>query len=363
VTWLIRYADREDQLLVFLQQKHVDWLTACTVQEFQWPSILVDTFMMWPLYGTVALSQHQWVVVPDLLRNPFAFVPSTANITVKVRQPRCCHQFWQTPWSLSHQANCATNMLLDMEQIIYSWSLFFAHFEWCLAICPKFFKVSSNRCTICNCSAMYLELPWLLCWNSGPIRLLGGMTNVAVVPLPQTFMCLPQKHDDGFFTISNEQTELPVTYHMHSGRLWKPPWHVPVKQEINRLQTTDFGRSWQYKASVSALPSLFVGLLQCFSDQITFHIGLCNELDLLDTSLSFHWDPGGAKLFHRLGGKPKLKKGGMSVYTLGLLTDAAHMKLVTHIVANTNLNSDMLVTTKLTNVMLSSKAHHFPWDP
>jgi hypothetical protein len=135
------------------------------------------------------------------------------------------------------------------------------------------------------------------------------MTNVAVVPLPQTFMCLPQKHDDGFFTISNEQTELPVTYHMHSGRLWKPPWHVPVKQEINRLQTTDFGRSWQYKASVSALPSLLVGLLQSFSDQITFHIGLCNGLDLSDTSLSFHWDPGGAKLFHRLGGKPKLKKG------------------------------------------------------
>jgi hypothetical protein len=230
VTWLIHYVDREDQLLVFLQQKqHVDWLTTCTVQEFQWQSLLVATCIMWLLYGTVAPSQHQWVVVPDLLHNHFAFVPSSTNITVKVRQQRCCHQFWQTPWSLSHQTNCAANMLLGMEEIIYSWSLFVAHLEWCLAICFKFFKVSSNRCTICNCSAIYLEIPWLLCWKFRPIRLLGGMTKVAVVPLPQTFICLPQKHDDGFFTISNEQTELPVTYHMHYGRLWTPPWHVPVK--------------------------------------------------------------------------------------------------------------------------------------
>ena len=71
--------------------------------------------------------------------------------------------------------------------------------------------------------------------------------------------------------------------------------------------------------------------------------------------LQVPWDPGGTEIFHRLGGKPKLKKGGMSVYTLGLLTVAAHMKLVTHIAADTNLNSDMLVTTKLTNVMLSSR--------
>ena len=106
---------------------------------------------------------------------------------------------------------------------------------------------------------------------------------------------------------------------------------------------------------MSAIPSLLIGLLQSFSDQIAFHSRLCSGLDLPDTSLSFHWDPGGAKLFHRLGGKPKLKKGGMSVYTLGLLTVAAHMKLVTHIAADTNLNSDMLVTTKLTNVMLSSR--------
>jgi hypothetical protein len=101
--------------------------------------------------------------------------------------------------------------------------------------------------------------------------------------------------------------------------IWKPPWHVPVQQEISRLQTTDFGRSWQYKASVSAIPSLLVELLQSFHDQIAFHSGLCSGLDLPNTSLSFHWDLGGAKLIHRLGGKLKLKKGGMSVYTLGLL--------------------------------------------
>jgi hypothetical protein len=94
------------------------------------------------------------------------------------------------------------------------------------------------------------------------------------------------------------------------------------------------------------IPSLLVGLLQSFSDQIAFHIGLCNGFDLPDTILLFRWDPGGAKLFHWLGGKPKLKKGGMSVYTLGLLSVAAHMKLVTHIVADTNPNFDMLVTTK-----------------
>jgi len=82
-----------------------------------------------------------------------------------------------------------------MGQIIYSWSWFFAQFEWCLAICPKFFKVSGNRCTRKG-SSMHLELPWLLCWNYGPISLLGGMKNVAVVPLPQTFMFLPQKHGD-----------------------------------------------------------------------------------------------------------------------------------------------------------------------
>jgi len=96
-----------------------------------------------------------------------------------------------------------------MGQIIYSWSWFFAQFEWCLAICPKFFKVSGNRCTRKG-SSMHLELPWLLCWNYGPISLLGGMKNVAVVPLPQTFMFLPQKHGDGFFTVSNEPTDLPV---------------------------------------------------------------------------------------------------------------------------------------------------------
>jgi hypothetical protein len=107
---------------------------------------------------------------------------------------------------------------------------------------------------------------------------------------------------------------------------------------------------------------LEVMLLQSFSDQIALHSGLCSGLDLPDMSLSFYWDPGGAKLFHWLGGKPKLKKGGMSAYTLGLLAVAAHMKLVTHIAADTNLNSDMLVTTKLTNVILSSKAHHFPWE-
>jgi len=96
-----------------------------------------------------------------------------------------------------------------MGQIIYSWSWFFAQFEWCLAICPKFFKVSGNRCTRKG-SSMHLELPWLLCWNYGPISLLGGMKNVAVVPLPQTFMFLPQKHGDWFFTVSNEPTDLPV---------------------------------------------------------------------------------------------------------------------------------------------------------
>ena len=33
--------------------------------------------------------------------------------------------------------------------------------------------------------------------------------------------------------------------------------------------------------------------------------------------IQFPWDHGGSKLLHRLGGKPKLKKGGMSVYALG----------------------------------------------
>jgi hypothetical protein len=88
---------------------------------------------------------------------------------------------------------------------------------------------------------------------------------------------------------------------------------------------------------------------------------LCSGLDLLDTSLSFHWDPGGAKLIHRLGGKLKLKKGGNVSIHLGL-TVAAHMKLVTHIAADTNLNSDMLLISKLRNMVLPSKTDHLPWD-
>jgi hypothetical protein len=47
------------------------------------------------------------------------------------------------------------------------------------------------------------------------ISLLGGMKNVTVVPLPQTSMFLP--HGVGFFAVSNEQTDLPVTYnYMHT---------------------------------------------------------------------------------------------------------------------------------------------------
>jgi len=33
--------------------------------------------------------------------------------------------------------------------------------------------------------------------------------------------------------------------------------------------------------------------------------------------IQFPWDHGGSKLLHRLGGKPKLKKGGMSGTTHG----------------------------------------------
>jgi hypothetical protein len=106
---------------------------------------------------------------------------------------------------------------------------------------------------------------------------------------------------------------------------------------------------------VSAIPSLLVELLQSFRDQIAFHSGLCSGLDLPDTSLSFHWDPGGAKLIHRLGGKPKLKKRGNVSIHLGL-TIAAHMKLVTHIAADTNLNSDMLLISKLRNMVLLKMA-------
>jgi len=54
-----------------------------------------------------------------------------------------------------------------------------------------------------------------------------------------------------------------------------------------------------------------------FSEQTTILSGLCSGADLRNKSSSFYWDPGGAKILHRLGGKPKLKKGGMSVYALG----------------------------------------------
>jgi hypothetical protein len=108
---------------------------------------------------------------------------------------------------------------------------------------------------------------------------------------------------------------------------------------------------------VSAIPSLLIELLQSFRDQIAFHSGLCNGLDLPDTSLSFHWDPSGAKLIHRLRGKPKLKKGECQY------THWAHMKLVTHIAIDTNLNSDMLLISKLRNMVLPSKTHHLSWDP
>jgi hypothetical protein len=39
------------------------------------------------------------------------------------------------------------------------------------------------------------------------------------------------------------------------------------------------------------------------------------------------------------------------------------MKLVTHMAADTNLNSNMLLATKLMNMMLFSKTHRLPWDP
>ena len=54
-----------------------------------------------------------------------------------------------------------------------------------------------------------------------------------------------------------------------------------------------------------------------FSEQTTILSGLCSGADLRNKSSSFYWDPGGAKILHRLGGKPKLKRAGMSVYALG----------------------------------------------
>jgi hypothetical protein len=105
----------------------------------------------------------------------------------------------------------------------------------------------------------------------------------------------------------------------HSRWLRRPPWYVPIQQEISRLQTIDFGRSWQYRASISVIPSLSVWLLQSFSYQIAFHSGWCSRFDLPNMNSSFHWDPGGPQLLHWLGGKPRLKKGGMTVYALGLL--------------------------------------------
>ena len=46
--------------------------------------------------------------------------------------------------------------------------------------------------------------------------------------------------------------------------------------------------------------------------------------------IQFPWDHGGSKLLHRLGGKPKLKKGGMSGTTAYCLVGPRQPKTDSH---------------------------------
>jgi hypothetical protein len=97
--------------------------------------------------------------------------------------------------------------------------------------------------------------------------------------------------------------------------LWKPPWHLPALVEIidaglddvvgnedQEHEAADVVPAESTVPNAAAPPALAKDIVRQLSKT-----GLKNQV-----IVQFPWDPGGSELLHRLGGKPKLKKRGMS---------------------------------------------------
>jgi hypothetical protein len=105
---------------------------------------------------------------------------------------------------------------------------------------------------------------------------------------------------------------------LYSHLLWKPPWQLPALVEFTDDALDDAGddvadEDYEREAEDTVLAESTVQnaaappALPKDTGRQLFKKELKQQV-----TVQFPWDPGGFELFHRLGGKPNLKKGGMS---------------------------------------------------
>jgi len=98
--------------------------------------------------------------------------------------------------------------------------------------------------------------------------------------------------------------------------LWKPPWELPALVEIIDASLDDVDHEHEAEDAVHA-ESTVLNAAAPLSLPKDIERQLSKTELKKQVIVQFTWDPGGSEFLHRLGGKPKLKKGGMSGITHG----------------------------------------------